>query len=151
MSPARGGSGGPPMVREFSAGGVAVRRFRGRPFAACIRVKGATVLALPKGNVDRGESALDAAVREVREETGIDCEPVEKLDDVKYWYVRRGERVFKIVTFFLLRWRSGRLVPQPGEVDAVEWVALEDAPRLLAYKGEKEVARAALSRLGSAR
>ena len=152
MSTASGSSGGSQVVREFSAGGVAVRRFRGRPFAVCIRVKDGAVLALPKGNIDRGESAVEAAVREVREETGVDCEPVEKLQDVKYWYLRRGgARVFKVVSFFLLRWRAGRLVPQAGEVDAVEWVPLEDAPRLLAYKGEKEAARAAMSRLDSSR
>jgi 8-oxo-dGTP pyrophosphatase MutT (NUDIX family) len=152
VSAARGDAGGSQVVREFSAGGVAVRRFRGRPFAACIRVKDGTVLALPKGNIDRGESAVDAAVREVREEAGIDCEPVEKLQDVKYWYVRRGgARVFKVVSFFLLRWRSGKLVPQAGEVDAVEWVPLEDAPRLLAYRGEKEAAGAAMSRLDPSR
>ena len=146
------GGGDRPLVREFSAGGLVVRRFRGRPFVACIRVKEGTLLALPKGNIDEGESAADTAVREVREETGLSAEVVEKLDDVKYWYVRRGgPRVFKVVSFFLLRWRSGKLVPQLGEVDAVEWVPLEDAPRLLAYKGEREVAEAALTRVARGR
>jgi 8-oxo-dGTP pyrophosphatase MutT (NUDIX family) len=148
---ARAGGAGP-TVREFSAGGVVVRRFRGRPFVACIRVKDGTVLALPKGNIDSGESAAAAAEREVREETGLVAEAVEKLDDVKYWYVRRGgQRVFKVVSFFLFRWRSGKLVPQAGEVDAVEWVPLEEAVRSLAYRGEREVAEAAMSRLAKSR
>jgi 8-oxo-dGTP pyrophosphatase MutT (NUDIX family) len=135
------------VLREFSAGGVVVRRFRGRPFLAAVRVKDGTVLALPKGHIDRGESAAEAAEREVREEAGIHGELVEKLGDVKYWYNRRGQRVFKVVSFFLFRYRSGSVRNyQREEVDGAEWVPLEDAPRLLAYRGEREMAEAALSR-----
>ena len=135
------------MIREFSAGGLVVRRFRGRPFVAAVRVKQGTVLALPKGHIDRGESAAEAAEREVREEAGIQGELVEKLGDVKYWYARGGQRVFKVVSFFLFTYRSGSVRDyQVTEVDGAEWVPLEDAPRLLAYKGEREMAEAALSR-----
>ena len=134
------------MIREFSAGGLCVRRMRGRDYVAAIRVKGGRVLALPKGNIDAGESAAEAAVREVREEAGVVGDIVEKLGDVKYWYVRRtGERVFKIVSFFLLRYRSGNVANHDHEVDSAEWVPLEEAPRLLEYKGEKEMAAAALT------
>ena len=63
------------MIREFSAGGVCVRRFRGREHAAAVRVKGGSVLALPKGHIDPGESAAEAAQREVREEAGVRGEP----------------------------------------------------------------------------
>jgi 8-oxo-dGTP pyrophosphatase MutT (NUDIX family) len=140
------------VIREFSAGGVCVRRMRGRDYVAAIRVKGGKVLALPKGNIDPGETAADAARREVREEAGVEGEVVEKLGDVKYWYVRRGgERVFKIVSFFLLRYRSGSVENHDHEVDAAEWVPLEDAPRLLEYKGEKEMAAAALTALAQPR
>ncbi len=136
------------MIREFSAGGLVVRRMRGRPFIAAVRVKNGTVLALPKGHIERGESAADAARREVREETGVEGEVVEKLDDIRYWYVRGGERVFKVVSFFLLRYRSGSVRDyQVEEVDSAEWVPLEDAPGLLAYRGEREMAKAALSRI----
>jgi 8-oxo-dGTP pyrophosphatase MutT (NUDIX family) len=134
------------VIREFSAGGLCVRRMRGRDYVAAIRVKGGRVLALPKGNIDPGESAAEAAVREVREEAGVVGDIVEKLGDVKYWYVRRtGERVFKIVSFFLLRYRSGNVANHDHEVDSAEWVPLEEAPRLLEYKGEKEMAAAALT------
>ncbi len=135
------------MIREFSAGGAVVRRFHGRPFLACVRVKGGTVLALPKGHIDPGETAAQAATREVREETGLVAELVEKVEDVKYWYVRResGERVFKVVTFFRFRYRSGSVRDHDHEVDSAEWVPLADAPRLLAYGGERKVAKAVLA------
>ena len=134
------------MIREFSAGGVMVRRMRGRPFLAAVRVKGGAVLALPKGQIDPGERAPETAAREVAEEAGVSGELVEKLGDVRYWYQRDGERVLKVVSFFLFRYRSGSVRNHDHEVDSAEWLPLEDAPRLLEYKGEKEMAAAALSR-----
>jgi 8-oxo-dGTP pyrophosphatase MutT (NUDIX family) len=140
------------VVREFSAGGICVRRMQGREWVAAIRVKDGKVLALPKGNIDPGETAAEAARREVREEAGVDGELVDKLGDVKYWYVRRGgERVFKVVSFFLLRYRSGSVQNHDHEVDAAEWVPLEDAERLLEYKGEKQMAAAAHTALAESR
>ena len=139
------------MIREFSAGGVTVRNFRGRPFVAAVRVKGGTVLALPKGQIDKGEKAVEAAAREVREEAGVTGDLVEKLGDVRYWYQRGGERVLKVVSFFLFRYRSGSVRDHDHEVDSAEWVPLEDAPRKLAYKGEREMAAAALRSLTAGR
>jgi 8-oxo-dGTP pyrophosphatase MutT (NUDIX family) len=133
------------LIREFSAGGVVVRRFRGRAFIAAVRVKDGAVLALPKGHIDEGESAAEAAAREVREEAGVEATLVEKLGDVRYWYQRGGERVLKVVSFFLFRYRSGSVRDHDHEVDSAEWVPLEDAPRLLSYKGEREMASAAMS------
>jgi len=139
---------GAKVVREFSAGGV-VRRFRGRPFLAGVRVKGGTVLALPKGHPEPGESMAEAATREVREETGVEATLVEKLEDVRYFYARDGQRVLKVVSFFLFRYRSGSLEDHDHEVDSAEWVPLGGAPELLSYAGERKVAAAALYRLGS--
>jgi 8-oxo-dGTP pyrophosphatase MutT (NUDIX family) len=139
----------PPLLREFSAGGLAVRRMRGRPYIAAVRVKGGTVLALPKGHIEAGESGAEAAVREVREEAGIDSRLVEKLGDIRYWYTREGNRVLKVVSFFLLAYRSGSVRDyQRSEVDGAEWVALDEAPRRLEYRGERQMAELALSKVG---
>jgi 8-oxo-dGTP pyrophosphatase MutT (NUDIX family) len=140
------------VIREFSAGGLVVRRMRGREYVAAVRVKDGTLLALPKGHIEAGEAGAEAAEREVREEAGIRGDLVEKLGDVKYWYARDGERVFKVVSFFLFRYRSGSVRDyQRAEVDGAEWIPLEDAPRLLAYRGEKQMAQVALSNSATAR
>ena len=139
------------MEREFSAGGLVVRRFQGRPFIAAVRTKGGTVLTLPKGHPERGESSAEAALREVREETGIDGSLVEKLGDIRYWYARDGQRILKVVSFFLLRYRSGSVRNHDREVDSAEWIRLEEAPSLLTYRGDREMAATALSRWGSPR
>ena len=118
----------------------------GRPASS-----GKPVLALPKGLVDAGERPEDAAIREVLEETGVQASLVGKLGDIKYVYTRSwadGERVFKVVSFYLLRYESGELgeiEPEMGvEVSGAQWVPLEDAPKRLAYKGEREMASKAL-------
>jgi 8-oxo-dGTP pyrophosphatase MutT (NUDIX family) len=134
------------MIREFSAGGLVIRNLRSRPHVAVVRVRD-QILALPKGHPEQGESAQDAALREVREETGLETTPVEKLGDIRYWYARDGDRVLKIVSFFLLRYRSGRLEDHDHEVEEALWIPLEEAPARLAYRGEKDIAETALSRL----
>jgi 8-oxo-dGTP pyrophosphatase MutT (NUDIX family) len=141
--------------REFSAGGVVVRRLRGRWFLAAIRPGGKPqgIWALPKGLIATGEKGEATALREVAEETGVVGTPVEKLGDVRYVYTWDGERIFKVVSFFLFRYRSGRLGDIPPEhaheVAEARWLPLDEAPRLLAYKGEREMAARALDRLGS--
>jgi 8-oxo-dGTP pyrophosphatase MutT (NUDIX family) len=139
--------------REFSAGGVLVRRFHGRWFVAAIRPGGKPlgVWALPKGLIGRGEDPEETALREVEEETGASGVLAGKLGDVRYVYTWAGERIFKIVSFFLVRYRSGRIGELPPalahEVEEVRWLPLDDAPTLLAYKGEREMAERALASL----
>jgi 8-oxo-dGTP diphosphatase len=134
------------VIREFSAGGLVIRNLRDGPHLAVIRVRD-EILALPKGHPEKGESSQDAALREVREETGLDATPIEKLGDIRYWYARDGERVLKVVSFFLFRYHSGRLAEHDHEVEEALWIPLEDAPERLAYKSEKEIAQTALSRV----
>jgi 8-oxo-dGTP pyrophosphatase MutT (NUDIX family) len=124
---------------------------------AAIRPNGRDrVWALPKGRIDEGETAAETAVREVREETGVEGRVVEKLGDVRYVYAARwkgGARIFKVVSFFLLRAGRGRI----GEIDdemrievaEARWLPLEEAPQLLTYGGEREMAAKAFERVAS--
>jgi 8-oxo-dGTP pyrophosphatase MutT (NUDIX family) len=111
---------------------------------------GSKVLALPKGHPEDGESAVDAALREVREEAGVDARLVEPLGDVRYWYTRDGRRIAKVVSFFLLEYVSGEVEDHDFEVEQARWMALEDAARDLSYPGEREMAARALSRTRTA-
>jgi 8-oxo-dGTP pyrophosphatase MutT (NUDIX family) len=141
------------VAREFSAGGVLVRRLKGRWHVAAIRPAGKPegLWALPKGGIDPGENAESTAVREVEEETGARGESLGKLGDVKYFYVWEGERIFKIVSFYLVRYKGGKLGDITEafrhEVADVQWLPLDEAPRLLAYKGEREMAEKAMVKL----
>jgi 8-oxo-dGTP pyrophosphatase MutT (NUDIX family) len=107
------------------------------------------VWALPKGLIDQGEKPEQAALREVAEETGIEARLVTKLGDVRYVYTWAGERIFKVVSFYLFRYSRGRLgeiaPEQRIEVAEARWLPLEEAPRQLAYKGEREMAEKALA------
>ncbi len=141
------------MRREFSAGSVLVRRLRGRWMVAAIRPAGKPegVWALPKGQIAPGEGAEETALRETAEETGASGRSLGKLGDVRYWFNWQGERIFKVVSFFLVRYERGRLDDLPPEhrheVAEARWLPLEEAPRLLAYAGERDMAERARSRL----
>jgi 8-oxo-dGTP pyrophosphatase MutT (NUDIX family) len=145
------------MRREFSAGAVLVRRLRGRWMVAAIRPGGKPpgVWALPKGRIDPGEQAEATALREVAEETGAHGHALGKLGDVKYWFNWEGERVFKVVSFFLVRYEGGRLGDIPPEhqheVAEARWLPLDEAPALLTYRGEQEMAEQAAARLADER
>ena len=155
----------PPTVREFSAGGLVLRKIRGKWNVAVIEPNTINhdgdapppparekprVLALPKGAIDKGEKPEQAAEREVLEETGLEVDRIRKLLDIKYIYTRSWggrERVFKVVSFYLFRYRGGRIgdisEAMRIEVRRCMWVPLERAHTMLTYKGEREVAQLA--------
>ena len=141
------------MRRDFSAGGVLVRRLDGEWVLAAIRPAGKPegLWVLPKGAIDPGESGEAAALREVAEETGAHGHSLGKLGDTRYWFNWEGERVFKVVSFFLVRYDGGRLGDLREEfrheVADVRWLPLAEAPALLAYRGEREMAEKALAML----
>jgi 8-oxo-dGTP pyrophosphatase MutT (NUDIX family) len=138
------------VKREFSAGGVLVHELDGRPVMAAIRPGGKPegLWALPKGRIGKGEQPEATAVREVEEETGARGTVVRKLGDIRYVYTWKGERIFKVVSFFLLRYEAGTLgrvsAEHAHEVADVQWLPLDEAPRLLAYAGERQMVKDAL-------
>ncbi|HTX33176.1 MAG TPA: NUDIX domain-containing protein [Solirubrobacteraceae bacterium] len=137
--------------KDFSAGGVVVR---GDDVAVIVPRRrgsqGGTVLGLPKGHPDGDETEVEAAIREVREETGLVAEPVAKLGEVRYSYERKGKPIDKRVAFYLLEYRSGEL-SHDHEIEQVQWMPIEEALEALTYSGEREMVARALSRRASDR
>lgn len=131
---------------EFSAGGVVVR---GQDVVVIVPTRrgpgGAKVLGLPKGHPEPGESAAEAAVREVREEAGVTGEIAGSLGVIEYWYERRGRRIGKRVEFFLIEYREGDPADHDHEVEQARWMPLAEAAISLTFPGEREVVVKAMS------
>jgi 8-oxo-dGTP pyrophosphatase MutT (NUDIX family) len=144
----RGARGGPTHPRERSAGGVVVR---GHEVLAIVPTRraadGSAVLGLPKGHIDPGEDALAAAIREVREEAGVEVELEHELGEVRYWYSREGRAVPKAVVFFLFRYLGGDPADHDEEVQEARWIPLAQARTALTYDGEREMIERALAAL----
>jgi 8-oxo-dGTP pyrophosphatase MutT (NUDIX family) len=140
----------PQRPTEWSAGGVVVR---GTDCVVIVPTRraanGAKVLALPKGHVDPGETPLQAAAREVREEAGVDTEPLGELGAVRYWYMRNGKRIAKQVDIFLFSYVAGDVEDHDHEVERASWMPLSEAMERLTYDGERAMAARALSRISS--
>jgi 8-oxo-dGTP pyrophosphatase MutT (NUDIX family) len=138
--PREGGRPTRAQAKEFSAGGVVVR---GEEIVAIVPTRraadGSRVLALPKGHVDPGETPVQAAQREVREETGVLAEPVRELGETRYWYRRNGRTIGKEVQFFLFEAHGGDISEHDDEVEEVRWIPLEAAERELSHAAEREM------------
>jgi 8-oxo-dGTP pyrophosphatase MutT (NUDIX family) len=128
---------------------------QGRTWFAAVRPQGKPegLWALPKGLIAPGEKPAETALREGFEETGLGGRLVSKLGDIRYVYTWQGERVFKIVSFYLARSGRGRIgeLPRGMEIEVAEarWLPLADGPRLLAYRGEREMVERALEVLAA--
>ena len=137
---------------ERSAGGVVVR---GEELVAIVPTRrasdGTRVVALPKGHIDRGETPLQAAQREVREETGILGEPVCELGEARYWYRRDGQTIPKSVSFFLFSFLAGDTGDHDEEVEEVRWIGLAEAQHELTHAAEREIVARAVEYLEEGR
>ena len=108
---------------------------------------GSRVLALPKGHMDPGETPVQAAQREVREETGILAEPVRELGETRYWYRRGGRTIGKAVSFFLFEHVGGDIADHDDEVEEVRWIGLQQAESELSHAAEREMVSLAIAYL----
>jgi 8-oxo-dGTP pyrophosphatase MutT (NUDIX family) len=135
-------------AREFSAGGVVVR---GEDVVVIVPTRraadGSRVLALPKGHVDDGETPVQAATREVREETGVLAEPVTELGEAHYWYRRDRRTIGKSVSFYLFRYLEGDTDDHDEEVEEARWIPLGEAQTALTHAAEREMVELALAYL----
>jgi diadenosine hexaphosphate hydrolase (ATP-forming) len=127
--------------REVSAGGVVYRRVEGEIEIAIAeqrdRITHRTTTRLPKGKIDPGESAADAAVREVAEEIGLRARVVAALGSVEYDYAEDSDRVSKEVHYFLMEWVPGESLELDGEMDRTYWCAVDEAEKKLTFETEQ--------------
>ena len=139
---------------QVSAGGVVFRQRGGQTEVALISVGDEPRWQLPKGLVDKGESPVEAALREVREETGLEAGLVAPIDVIEYWYFSKGGgaarvRFHKFVHFFLFRYRAGDVRDHDTEVNEARWVEIETARAMLAFKGERQIMERAREMIGN--
>lgn len=135
-------------VKQVSAGGVAFRRTNEDVEVALILTSSERRWQLPKGMIDDGETDEEAAIREVREEAGIDTDLVARIARTEYWFTTerdgRRYRIHKYVHWFLLRYSGGDVRDHDHEVEEARWVDSESALKMLAFRNEREVVRKAL-------
>ncbi len=129
------------IKKQTSSGGVIFRNSRKGIEVALIAVKNKTVWCLPKGAIDKNEDFQTAAVREVREETGLSGEIIDEIGKISYWYFSKDEnmRFNKTVYFYLMEYKSGNTDEHDREVDDAQWFLIDEAINKLTYKGEKEI------------
>lgn len=130
-----------PTKLQISAGGVAFRNIEAQIEVALISVGKDNRWQLPKGIVDKGESTETAALREVREEAGVDTSLISLIDKTEYWYYdpRQRVRFHKFVYFYLLRYKSGEVTDHDDEVNEARWVEIDEAIERLAFDSERKI------------
>jgi 8-oxo-dGTP diphosphatase len=138
------------MKRIFSAGGIVFNNV-GQVLltkAGSLRDESKKHWAFPKGHIDPGETSTEAALREVKEETGVEAKIISKVGDSKYTFAYNGEKIFKVASYFLMEYISGELIPQIGEIEEVDWVSTEEALKILSFSADKDLLKKALELRG---
>jgi 8-oxo-dGTP diphosphatase len=127
------------MIREFSAGGVVFKKQDEKILWMVVQHSGYLGWIFPKGHIEKGEKSEETAVREVKEETGIDAKIIEKAGEFSYFYTKEGEKVFKNAKFFLMKYLGGNEKDHDSETSAIEWLSYEEALERLSFKDEKKI------------
>ncbi|HYC62706.1 MAG TPA: NUDIX hydrolase [Thermoanaerobaculia bacterium] len=135
--------------REHSSGGAVIAMRDGAPHVALIATRSRTRWGLPKGAVTDGETSEAAALREVREETGLTARIVKPLDTIEYMFRAGDTLIQKRVDFYLMEYVEGELEPQLSEVDDVEWVELSAALKRASFESERKLLATALQELSA--
>lgn len=141
------------MRFEFSAGGVVFRKTPDNNIEILVSQHSQHHgWVFPKGligdkNEFQGQSKEETAVREVKEETGIEAEIAEALPPVAYWYQWEGEKRKKTVYYYIMKFKSGNFENRDHEMEAVEWLPIDEAMDRLTYKSDKEVWKSAKERI----
>ncbi|MBI4823297.1 MAG: NUDIX hydrolase [Nitrospirae bacterium] len=128
------------MKIQVSSGGVVFKEADGSIEVALIAIKGGNIWSLPKGIIDKGETPESTAMREVKEETGLNGRLIDKIGDISYWYFMREEnaRCKKTVHYYLMSYISGTTEDHDREVDKSRWFPIDEAINMLSYKGDRE-------------
>lgn len=127
------------LKREFSAGGAVFRKDDSEALWLVIKPSGKNTWRLPKGLIDRGETSIEAAQREVEEEAGVETEVIGKIGQDKYFYNMGRELIYKMVTYYLMRYLADSKSPISWETEEIEWLPFEEALTRLTFRGEKEI------------
>lgn len=128
-----------PFRREFSAGGVVFKKNK----VLLIKPAGTNRWQLPKGHIEEKEKSAETARREVKEETGVEAKVIEKIGDTKYFFVLKGTRIFKVVSFFLMKFEKQGEIIHKNEVDDVKFLPFDEAVKTLTYKDDRQITKKA--------
>ncbi len=135
------------IKREFSAGGVVFRREPEGVLWLVIRPKGSNKWRLPKGWIEKGESSLEAAKREVREEGGVETEVLGKIGSEKYFFIENNQKIFKTVVFYLMKYIQEAQEGYSWETEEIDWLPFQEAKEKLFFEKEKEILEKAREKL----
>ncbi len=127
------------LLREFSAGGVVFKKEAKKPLFLLIKPAGTDRWQLPKGQIDKDESSAETAAREVEEESGVKAKVIQKLGTSRYFFVLKGQRIFKTVTYFLMGYIGEGKDGHDHEVDETVFLPFDKAYERLTFKDDKNI------------